>query len=425
LFNIKKTPAYSKFSVDSFYNFISLGVLGLCGIITNVIIARIYGASALGVFNQAYAIYIVSTQIASLGIELSVLKYVAQYASEKKSFDQVITSGLIIVVASTSLFTIALFFLKNPISKILHSPDTASAILFLIPGLWCLSLNRIFFSILNAVRAMKAYAVLTALRYIVMLMSLLVLAYLNVPSKTLSAVFSFAELAIILPCFFLCRKKFKFNFNELYELVRVHLIFGIKSIFGGVIAVLNTRVDILMLGYFMSDSLVGKYSLASMVVEGVLQLPFVLRRNLDPIITRLHTLRQYDQLETFIRKIRGITFVGLLIVGLLLAILFPLAVDAFIGGHAFRESYRLFVILMIGAVAMGTYLPVSGILVQSGFPGYQTLFFLLCFATNAALNLILVVIWGAVGAAAATTISFCLSVLYLKRYALKYTNIRI
>lgn len=422
---IKKTPAYSKFSVDSFYNFISLGLLAVCGLLINFVIARKYGASTLGVFNQTYAIYLVVTQLASMGVQLSVLKYVTQSVSEEKPLDDVISSALMVVMASTTFFSLAVFFLRWPLAGLLDSSDIAPSLVFVIPGLWCLSLNKIFLSVFNALREMKIFAALSALRYAVMLVTLLVLSALNVPGKMLSIVFSTAEIVLLLPCLFLCRDKFRFRFVPLENWFRRHLTFGLKSIPGGMIAVLNTRVDVLMLGYFLPDKQVGQYSLAAMIVEGVLQLPFVFRRNLDPIITRLYTLGQYDRLQAVIRRIRRTTFIGMALIGAALMALLPGVISFFIGDDSFTESYRIFVVLMAGAIVAGTYLPASGILVQTGFPGHQTMWFLLCFATNVILNLGLIRLWGAMGAAVATAITFGLGVIYLKWYARKYVSIRL
>jgi O-antigen/teichoic acid export membrane protein len=258
-----------------------------------------------------------------------------------------------------------------------------------------------------------------------MLISLICLFSLNVSGNKVSVIFSTAEILLLFPCLFLCLKRFRFSFHRLAEWGKIHLIFGLKSIPGGMISVLNTRVDILLLGYFLPDGQVGQYSLAAMIIEGILQLPFVFRRNLDPIITRLYVLKEHEKLQQMIRKLTAATFMGMLLIGMMSALLLPAAIKMFIGGASFTESYRLFIILMAGTVIIGTYLPASGILVQTGFPGYQTIFFLLCFITNVVLNGGMIVLWGTVGSAAATSISFGLSALYLKWFSRKYTSVRL
>ena len=51
----------------------------------------------------------------------------------------------------------------------------------------------------------------------------------------------------------------------------------------GILTEVNTRVDILVLGYFHGDTLVGVYSFAAILAEGFSQLPMVVRRSIDPL----------------------------------------------------------------------------------------------------------------------------------------------
>ena len=51
---------------------------------------------------------------------------------------------------------------------------------------------------------------------------------------------------------------------------------------------MNTRIDIFMLGIFLSDQLVGIYSVAALFVEGFLQIIVVLQNNFNPT-------RQFDK----------------------------------------------------------------------------------------------------------------------------------
>ena len=54
-------------------------------------------------------------------------------------------------------------------------------------------------------------------------------------------------------------------------------MYGAKSALAGVMLELNAKVDIWMIGVFLSDKLVGIYTFAAMVAEGVYQLLVVLQ----------------------------------------------------------------------------------------------------------------------------------------------------
>ena len=60
----------NKLAGDIAWTMGSLAVLATSGIMINLIIAGFRDAAALGAFNQAYAVYIVSSQIAVFGLSL-------------------------------------------------------------------------------------------------------------------------------------------------------------------------------------------------------------------------------------------------------------------------------------------------------------------------------------------------------------------
>src|SRR5690349_7530199 len=61
----------SQFRVEVIWNLASFVILGLSGVLINILIGYAYDASALGVFNQVFAVYIFFSQLAVGGIHLS------------------------------------------------------------------------------------------------------------------------------------------------------------------------------------------------------------------------------------------------------------------------------------------------------------------------------------------------------------------
>ena len=77
-------------------NYVALGILGVSGLAINFLIGGYYGAVALGVFNQAYAVYVLVSQIAVMGIHHSTLKYVAEHSGKSETIAPIIRSSLIL-----------------------------------------------------------------------------------------------------------------------------------------------------------------------------------------------------------------------------------------------------------------------------------------------------------------------------------------
>ena len=73
---------YQKLSRDIAYTLGSFFVLAISGIVINIVIMGFRDAAALGVFNLAYAVYIMLSQFAVWGLHYSVLRHAAYYESD-------------------------------------------------------------------------------------------------------------------------------------------------------------------------------------------------------------------------------------------------------------------------------------------------------------------------------------------------------
>ena len=54
----------TSFKLDLLFNYASLAILATSGLVANLVVARLMGEAALGVFNQSFAIYIACSQLA-------------------------------------------------------------------------------------------------------------------------------------------------------------------------------------------------------------------------------------------------------------------------------------------------------------------------------------------------------------------------
>ena len=62
-----------------------------------------------------------------------------------------------------------------------------------------------------------------------------------------------------------------------------HLRYGRSVVISGLSLELNARVDVLVLGGFLSSSYVGLYSFVAMLIEGFYQLIIVVKNFLNPL----------------------------------------------------------------------------------------------------------------------------------------------
>lgn len=421
-----KLSVRSKFGQDVLWNLLSFGILGISGIVLNIIIGRFYGAGTLGVFNQVFALYIFFSQLAVFGIHLSVLKHIAEFSEDRAKCNSIITAAIIITVPIAGLTTIIGFLLSNWMGEVLQSPDVAKGWLYVLPGLLFFSLNKILMAVLNGFRHMKAFASIQAGRYVLIVGILVGCVLMKLPSFALPVIFSGAEIILLLFLFIYTLRFYSpVSVTKCSSWAWEHICFGAKGFLSGTVSQLNTRIDVLMLGYFLSDQIVGIYSMASMIVEGFIQLTVVLRNNLNPLLTKFIVQQRMTELRNVIRRGVRLSYLVMGGLGIVLIMAYPFLVSVLFHDGIFLEAWEVLIILMIGFVLYSGYLPFNMIMVQAGYPGLHTLFRTAIVISNIILNALMIPSYGINGAAYATAVSFVLSALYLKIIVKKTMNIHI
>jgi len=415
-----------RLTVDSAFNLGAVVVLGVCGLLLNFVIARAYSPETLGVFNQVFAVYIFLSQLGVWGVNLAVLKFLPEHHDEPRTHDVIVWSGLIWVVATATLSVGLLLATRHLVAQVLASPAVAKGLLLVAPGLWCFAVNKVLLNVLNGLQRMVSFAVFTALRYLLLLGALWVLVWEDAPGHSLSLVFSIAEgvLLVGLLGYLVLACGLRPARPERAWLRRIWR-FSLRSVLGGVMVELNTRVDVLMLGLWASDHTVGIYSFAAIIIEGLTQLPLAFRRIFDPKLTVSITAGRLDEAERFIRRSKWAFFGGMAVIGGLTTLVYPYLVTIVAPSQGYEAGWLVFAILAAGAIGQSGYIPFSGILTQGGFPGHNTILLTLALVTNLVLNAALIPCYGMVGAAVATALSYLLFVVYLVRMSRTALGVRL
>lgn len=409
------------------WNVGSVGVLGVSGILINVVIAKSRGAEALGVFNQVYAIYIFLSQIATGGVQLSALKHVSYSQSNRPLCAQITTTALILAALFSVVVCSPAYLARGWIGGLLESDGVGAGLTYAIPGLFFFSLNKVLLNVLNAMRFMRAFAIFQSFRVILILTWIVVILVADRPSSHLALSLTLTE-----GCLFLALIVY---INVALFVLRLgagcgkwfaeHVSFGLRGFFGGVLSEANTRVDVIMLGYFSSDALVGVYSFAAIIAEGFSQIPVVIRRNVDPILGIRFAAGEKEEITRFASNLKRVFFPLFALISLLAIGLYPIGLALAVGGEAFGSSWAVFSILMVGIAINAGYRPFKGILLLGGFPGLQTIFTLSLVVTNIALNALMIPILGMQGAAIATALVYVLEAVLIFVLARKIFSIRV
>lgn len=401
-------PAH-KFSRDVAWNVVSLGVAGVCGILLNYLISVVYSPAALGVFNQVFAAYILFSQVAALGIHYSALQRIA--AGDEPGERAAVATSALALTAVLAVAVAAAFWAVAPIAgDLLDSDDVVTGMAFAAPGVFFFALNKVLLGCLNGVRRMRWYAILGAGRFALMLGAFAVAAAAGADRAALPILLTVAEAGTAVVAVIASRDLFgRLGLAELRRRAADHLAFGVKGVMSGVLAEVNSRVDVLMLGYFASDTVVGVYSFAAIFAEGMFQLLIVLRTNYAPIVARLIATDEREELLAIVHRGRNRTYALSLVGGALAVAGYVILIPLVTTDPVLAESWHYFAVLIAGMVSCAGYVPFNQILLHARLPGWHSLFMLAVIGINIGANLALIPVLGALGAAIATAGAFAAS----------------
>lgn len=403
-----------KFNRDVLWNVISFIISGICGLIVTYLIAKSYDAKTLGLFNISFVLYNLFAQLFSFGIHFSVLKFVAEFIENSEIVKTILTSALIVVFIISGVLSLIVFALRYLIGALFNSALLPEAIVYLLPGIFFFSINKVFFSFYNAQRSMRFFSVMFSLKFIIMLATVSVLVYWNLSGTKSTLTFSVAEGSLFFIFSILSIKSFKFNLYANREWIIRHLNYGIRVAGGNLLIDVNTRIDVMILGIITNEKTVGLYSLPITIIEGFNQFTTAIRNNVNPIITNYFIGGKIQQLRQKLLRGRNLLYVFGVPLILFTIVLYPLVLSLLGLADEYSLSYLPYVILAAGFAVSWGYQPYTMIFNQTGYPHLQSLYYLLVFITNLVLNLVLISRFHLIGAAIATGLSYISWVFYLK-----------
>lgn len=418
-----------RFNIDVLWNVASIAILGGAGVVINVVIAASehYGDAALGVFNLAFAFYIVLAQLGVGGVHLSALKHISHHSEHPRTASTIALAALLIATLLALVVAGGTFACRGLVAWWWNSPELGRALVFVAPGLFAFCINKVLLCIINAMRHMRAYAVFQAARFILILAALLALMWLERPHAELAAALSVAELLLLgaMLAYVQLRVVTLRAPEALRPWLREHVAFGAKGCLSGALSEMNTRVDVLMLGLFTTDVRVGLYSFAAIPAEVLTQLPLVVRRNVDPVIGKHFARGETDEMNAFAARVRWLVLAAMLAVGGVAIMAYPFAVRLLVGDEAYVATWPIFAILTAGIVFNAPWRAFFGVLLQGGRPGTHTLFIAAVVLTNVVLNAALIPFFEVYGAAIATGLTFLIEAALIAILARRLFALRI
>ena len=393
----------------------ALSVIALGGILLNIFIGKAYGPAGIGVLTQVMSVFILTAQFGTFGIQFSLLQWVSTLDAKSCKAGQVLFSALLSVCIPGVLFSAVLAALARPLEQIFHSSDVSFGILASSPGIVFFAFNKVIINYLNAGNRLQSMGIFQALRFVLFIILSIGCILFNAPIWMIGAALACSETLLFFLLFFTVKKEIRFPDSVLVRTqLKRHYKFGRASFLGAVVAEVNTKIDILVLGIFLSDVMVGVYSVAALIAEGIIHIAHALRLTFNPLLAQAVHESDRVPVQKLLKRMKRFGYM-ILSLGSFAGIIGYAVLTNLLGEpDTYALGWPPYLLLGSGILLVGGYLPLDMILTQAGLPEEQTKFRVVTMSSNLILNFFLIPELGLNGAAIGTTLSMIISVMYMR-----------
>lgn len=389
----------------SLFHFFTQLVTSVAGFLATFVIARYLGADTLGVFVQATAL------IAVITLPVKTLTGAAsKRVSEQQEPDKYFTACVILLIGFVIAIGTLMLVGSSLLNSYLGAPVAGLVILYMASN----SINNIYTSVLTGEKKVVASGILNAieqgLRFLLQF-SLILLGYtlaglffgqiLSLIGAALVGVYV-SDLRIKRPSWFHARRLLNFAKYTWMSQIKGRSF---------------SWMDILILGVFVESSLVGIYEVSWTLASVLILVSQSVQQTLFPELSELGVDQEYDQVRHYLEE--GLVFVGvfaipgffgsLVIGGDLLTIYKPV----------FSQGGPILLLLIVARLLDAYASQLISALGAIDHPEFVFRVGVVFTIINVGLNLLLIWLFGWIGAAVATCfaafIELVLGYIYLSR----------
>jgi len=371
------------------------------GFITSILLARILGSEAFGIYSLAMLLPTVIVIFADFGISPASVYYVAQGKFCRKEilgnnilFTIVISFGAVLFGFIVSFFFSEQFFLGVPRS-------------YLFLALLFIPIKLFFTFIRNTLLGAQLFLeynllniVPSALFFISIVVALWVLKS-GPDGALLAGIISWLLTDIIL--FLNTKRAFGgVSLKRNYTYQKQAISYGLKAYLGNALQFLNYRLDMFLVNSFLNVSAVGYYSIAVLLAERLWLVSQVASTVIFPrVASETDEKKRLEFTPLVARTVFWITAFGALVLFLLSRILIVIFYS-----DKFLASLPPLQALLIGVIGLAVGRVLALDLSGRGRPILNTYVAVITLVSNISLNLIWIPAYGIVGAAWASTVSY-------------------
>lgn len=416
--------ATKKFALDISWVFISQVITLATSFLLSLILGRFLGAFALGLYTMTLTIYIIASLVGGFGIPIAIVKYVAEYKDNKVKLDNYVTTSIINsfvfgVIAGLFLFTISGKLAS--IFNILELKDLVKIIAFSLPFL---AVNNTMLGLLNGLRIMKPYSFRASVRSALLFSFTILFIGIGLDVKGAVLALLISEIGTLFLLLYVSGKFFSFVIRDYVKTTKELVKFGSQLFLAGVVYMVNTQMDILLVGYFLMEKDVGIYAIAIALSKAFLLFPAAISTITYPAISEYNNKGMHKAIDIMINKSMKYSLTALSIIGILI-IFFSENIILLLLKSEFLPAVMPNAILIFGMIFFGSMLSIGSAFSAVNRPDISFKINILVAVVNLSLGIILIPTLGIIGAAISTGISFSILTIATIYLLNKILNVKI
>ena len=397
--------ATKKFAFDAGWVFAGSMVVLLLHFLQKPMMARYLGPEGLGLFSMVMMISGIIVLIFGMGINIAIVKYVAEHKSDKRKLNAVFSSAFITVAIFGVVASVVLFVFSDELAGIFDMPSLSYLLKVYAFVLPFSLMYGVILGFLNGLREMKYYSLFNTLNNIMIF--LFIFTFLFLGFGVVGAVIGdmLALIVVMVVAGIVLKKFVHLAIYDYKKNTKPMILFGGQMMFGNTINEVNNQMDIIMIGYFLTVRDVGLYAVAISLARFFWRVPRSIQTITYPATTEYWAKGNYEALNKMVDKSMKYSACILLPIGLAVGF-FANDIITLIFGGDFVYAVLPLQLLLVGTVIRGIIAqPIGGSLPGIGRPDLSFKISVIAAITNIPLNILFIPLFGIPGAALATTIS--------------------
>ena len=401
--------AAKKFAFDVGWVFTGSIFVLLLHFLQKPIMARYLGPDGLGLFSMVTMIAGIIMLIAGLGIDNAIVKYVAEYKDDKNKLHTLFSSAFITMAIFGVVASIVLFIFSNKFASIFDMPSLSHLLkiyAFVLP--FSLMYGTIL-GFLNGLREMKYYSFLTTLNSTMIFLFILTFLFLGFGIKGALVGDMLALIVVTVIAGAVMKKFVHFVISDYIENAKTLTSFGSRVVGSNMISQIYNYIDIIMIGYFLTSTEIGYYAVAISLSRFFWLVPRAMARVSYPAISEYWGKNNFQAINKLVGKTTKYSACILVFAGMSV-IFFARDIVTILFTSEFLPAVLPLTILIIGSVISGILISAGGIFAGTGNVNLLPKIASITAVVAILLNIVLIPMYGIVGAAVATTATHVLRV---------------